>query len=95
MDEQEYKQKVLESQKKKHGEALEKILIYVTAFAIAMILFGILRICEVEWTMNRSLTECICYLVGASLYLIIFFLRKKILRLILNIKEKIDKKQSV
>ncbi|MBQ7921386.1 MAG: hypothetical protein IJ325_02255 [Clostridia bacterium] len=91
MDEQEYKQQVLAGQKKKQGEAIEKILIYVTAFAIAMVIFSILRICEVEWTMNRSLTECICYLIGASLYLIIFFLRKKIFKLILKIKDKFVK----
>ncbi|MBE6569343.1 MAG: hypothetical protein E7658_03880 [Ruminococcaceae bacterium] len=93
MDEQEYKEQLLKGQKKQQEANLEKFFIYITAFAIAMIIFSILRIFEVSWTMNRSLTECICYLVGAVVYLIIFFSRKKIAKLIVHIRNKFKKEK--
>ena len=92
MDEQEYKERLMQSHKKQRGEWFDKFFIYITAFAIAMILFSILRICEVPWTMNRSLTECVCYLIGAIVYLILFFSRKKIARLFGYIFNKFIKK---
>lgn len=93
MDEQEYKERIQNNLKNERKEMYSKLFVYITAFAIVMDIFFVLRVCGVKWTMNRSLTEATIYFVIATTYLICFIFRKKLGKLISGIREKLSKKK--
>lgn len=81
MDDQEYKERVQQNLKNERKDLFGKLLVYATAFAIAIDIFFVLRVCGVEWTLNRSLTEATIYFIASTAYLLCFFFRKKLAKL--------------
>ena len=88
MDEQEYKERVQNNLKNERKEMYGKLFVYLTAFAIVMDIFFVLRLCGVSWTMNRSMTEATIYFIISTVYLICFIFRKKLAKLFAGLKAK-------
>lgn len=93
MDDQEYKERVQNNLKNERKDMFSKLFVYLTAFAVVMDIFFVLRVCEVEWTMNRSMTEATIYFIIATTYLICFIFRRKLGKLVSSIRAKITKKK--